>query len=166
MMPSVRASTDVGKDELPPFWEDPDFEGKSLPGKLYSAYVGQKGLLWWLNETAWYGSFALAFIWVCIRFVGPALGLWQVRALSLSPLPPALSLSHARALVRARARSRLARSPLRGRHPRSCAFVPAGEPSVSPRTGAHPPRSSVPRADARAPGAPARRRRRGRLGRR
>eukprot|EP00793_Prasinoderma_coloniale_P000112 PRCOL_00005620-RA len=78
MMPSVRASTDVGKDELPPFWEDPDFEGKSLPGKLYSAYVGQKGLLWWLNETAWYGSFALAFIWVCIRFVGPALGLWQL----------------------------------------------------------------------------------------
>ena len=43
-----------------------------------SAYVGEKGLLWWLNQSAWYGSGVLAFIWVFVRFVGPALGLWKL----------------------------------------------------------------------------------------
>ena len=35
MMPSVRASTDVEGEGLPPFWKEAGFEDKGLAGKLY-----------------------------------------------------------------------------------------------------------------------------------
>ena len=48
----------------------------ATPGaeKAWSAWSGEPGMMYWMNKGAWFGAGLLAFLWVCFRFVGPALG--------------------------------------------------------------------------------------------
>eukprot|EP00232_Nephroselmis_pyriformis_P026873 CAMPEP_0182864820 /NCGR_PEP_ID=MMETSP0034_2-20130328/7367_1 /TAXON_ID=156128 /ORGANISM="Nephroselmis pyriformis, Strain CCMP717" /LENGTH=169 /DNA_ID=CAMNT_0024997089 /DNA_START=1 /DNA_END=507 /DNA_ORIENTATION=- len=46
--------------------------------KSWELYAGEKGALFWLNEIAYKGSFALVVLWILFRFVGPALGLYDL----------------------------------------------------------------------------------------
>ncbi|GMH42509.1 hypothetical protein BSKO_10428 [Bryopsis sp. KO-2023] len=43
-------------------------------------YMGQRGLLFWLNKVAFGSVFVLIFLWILFRFVGPQLGLYDLRS--------------------------------------------------------------------------------------
>ncbi|KAK4758765.1 hypothetical protein SAY87_020066 [Trapa incisa] len=76
-------SMKVPKEEepVPPKkWEE-----MSLGEKATELYVGEKGLLFWLNKFAYASIFIMIGAWIMFRFVGPALNLYQ---LDSNPLPP------------------------------------------------------------------------------
>ncbi|THU63179.1 hypothetical protein C4D60_Mb01t12970 [Musa balbisiana] len=62
-----------------------DWESMTLGEKAVELYVGEKGLLFWLNKFAYASIFIIAGGWILFRFVGPSLGLYQ---LDSAPLPP------------------------------------------------------------------------------
>lgn len=62
-----------------------EWEEMSLGEKAAELYVGEKGLLFWLNKFAYASIFIMVGAWVLFRFVGPSLGLYQLDA---PPLPP------------------------------------------------------------------------------
>mmetsp|Transcript_18638 Transcript_18638/g.63502 ORF Transcript_18638/g.63502 Transcript_18638/m.63502 type:complete len:149 (+) Transcript_18638:133-579(+) len=55
-------------------------EWETLSGteKLYNIWVREKGVLWYINQSAYYSVFILIGGWIVFRFVGPALGLYQL----------------------------------------------------------------------------------------
>ncbi|KAL5199723.1 hypothetical protein ABZP36_020926 [Zizania latifolia] len=61
-------------------WEEMD-----LAEKAVELYVGEKGLLFWLNKFAYASIFIMVGAWILFRFVGPSIGLYQLDA---PPLPP------------------------------------------------------------------------------
>lgn len=65
---------------VPKKWEE-----KSMTEKALDLYVGEKGLLFWLNKFAYASIFIVIGAWILFRFVGPALNLYQ---LDSPPLPP------------------------------------------------------------------------------
>ncbi|KAJ1261038.1 hypothetical protein BS78_10G277700 [Paspalum vaginatum] len=65
--------------------ERKEWEEMSLGEKAAELYVGEKGLLFWLNKFAYASIFIMVGAWVLFRFVGPSLGLYQLDA---PPLPP------------------------------------------------------------------------------
>lgn len=48
--------------------------------KIYELYAGERGLLYWASQAAWYSSIGLGIAWVVFRFVGPALGLYTLNS--------------------------------------------------------------------------------------
>ncbi|ONH97061.1 hypothetical protein PRUPE_7G167500 [Prunus persica] len=64
----------------PKKWED-----MSLGEKALELYVGEKGLLFWINKFAYASIYIVIGAWLCFRFVGPALNLYQLDAPPLSP---------------------------------------------------------------------------------
>ncbi|WOL13157.1 hypothetical protein Cni_G21926 [Canna indica] len=62
-----------------------EWEAMSLSEKAVELYVGEKGLLFWLNKFAYASIFIIVGGWILFRFVGPSLGLYQ---LDSAPLPP------------------------------------------------------------------------------
>ena len=52
--------------------------------KVYELYVGERGLLYWVNRVAFAALVSLGVSWVLFRFVGPLLGLYELRS-NLSP---------------------------------------------------------------------------------
>ncbi|GMI86368.1 hypothetical protein like AT2G17972 [Hibiscus trionum] len=68
------------KTATPKKWEE-----MSMAEKAVELYVGEKGLLFWLNKFAYASIFIVIGAWVLFRFVGPALNLYQ---LDSAPLPP------------------------------------------------------------------------------
>lgn len=46
--------------------------------KISEVYLGQRGFLFWSTKLATGGVIALAVAWAVFRFVGPALGLYQL----------------------------------------------------------------------------------------
>ncbi|KAJ0966972.1 hypothetical protein J5N97_023889 [Dioscorea zingiberensis] len=62
-----------------------DWESMTLGEKAVELYVGEKGLLFWLNKFAYASIFMVIGGWILFRFVGPSLGLYQLDA---PPLPP------------------------------------------------------------------------------
>ena len=67
-------------DEPLGLWETDPAAWDAKPGfeKLWSAWSGEPGMMYWMNRGAWFGAAALAFAWVLFRLVGPALGLYQL----------------------------------------------------------------------------------------
>ncbi|RCV23207.1 hypothetical protein SETIT_4G280300v2 [Setaria italica] len=65
--------------------ERKEWEEMSLPEKAVELYVGEKGLLFWLNKFAYASIFIMVGAWILFRFVGPSLGFYQLDA---PPLPP------------------------------------------------------------------------------
>lgn len=64
----------------PKKWED-----MSLSEKAIELYVGEKGMLFWLNKFAYASIFIVIGGWILFRFVGPALNLYQLDTAPLSP---------------------------------------------------------------------------------
>ncbi|XP_010244099.1 PREDICTED: uncharacterized protein LOC104588009 [Nelumbo nucifera] len=62
-----------------------DWELMTITEKAVELYMGEKGLLFWLNKFAYASIFIIIGGWILFRFVGPSLGLYQ---LDSSPLPP------------------------------------------------------------------------------
>lgn len=61
-------------------WED-----MSAAEKVMELYVGEKGLLFWLNKFAYASIFIVIGGWIFFRFVGPSLNLYQLDSPPLSP---------------------------------------------------------------------------------
>eukprot|EP00740_Mantoniella_antarctica_P003561 CAMPEP_0181361886 /NCGR_PEP_ID=MMETSP1106-20121128/7621_1 /TAXON_ID=81844 /ORGANISM="Mantoniella antarctica, Strain SL-175" /LENGTH=163 /DNA_ID=CAMNT_0023475621 /DNA_START=86 /DNA_END=577 /DNA_ORIENTATION=+ len=61
-------------------WEsDPGtWDAKGAGEKVWLAWSGAPGFLWWMNKGSYWGAGGLAFGWVLFRLVGPALGLYQL----------------------------------------------------------------------------------------
>ncbi|KAJ4837646.1 hypothetical protein Tsubulata_032329 [Turnera subulata] len=64
----------------PKKWED-----MSLSEKAIELYMGEKGMLFWLNKFAYASIFIVIGGWILFRFVGPALNLYQLDTPPLSP---------------------------------------------------------------------------------
>ncbi|XP_021274864.1 uncharacterized protein LOC110409738 [Herrania umbratica] len=61
------------------------FEEMSIMEKAMELYVGEKGLLFWLNKFAYASIFIVIGAWILFRFVGPALNLYELDSPPLSP---------------------------------------------------------------------------------
>lgn len=77
---AAAASPVLKKKERRKEWEE-----MSLGEKAMELYVGEKGMLFWLNKFAYASIFIMIGAWVLFRFVGPSIGLYQLDA---PPLPP------------------------------------------------------------------------------
>nr|GMD51473.1 endoglucanase 2-like isoform X2 [Ipomoea batatas] len=62
-----------------------EWEAMSLNEKAVELYVGEKGLLFWLNKFAYASIFIVIGGWILFRFVGPSLNLYQLDTPPLSP---------------------------------------------------------------------------------
>jgi hypothetical protein len=62
------------------------WDGMSLAEKAWSLYIDpEKGILFWLNKLAYGAIFAIIGGWIIFRFIGPALGWYELDAPLLSP---------------------------------------------------------------------------------
>ncbi|CAN8257741.1 unnamed protein product [Cochlearia groenlandica] len=61
-------------------WEEMTMNEKAL-----ELYVGEKGLLFWLNKLAYASIYIVIGGWIVFRFVGPALNLYQLDTPPLDP---------------------------------------------------------------------------------
>ena len=64
-------------------------EGKALPEgwdkldvgqKAYELYAGKRGLLFWMNRIALWSVGGIIVAWILFRFVGPSLGLYELKS--------------------------------------------------------------------------------------
>ncbi|XP_047318126.1 uncharacterized protein LOC124921499 [Impatiens glandulifera] len=62
-----------------------EWESMNLTEKAIELYVGEKGLLFWLNKFAYASIFIIIGGWILFRFVGPSLNLYQLDQPPLSP---------------------------------------------------------------------------------
>ncbi|OVA04899.1 hypothetical protein BVC80_8873g3 [Macleaya cordata] len=62
-----------------------DWESMTLTEKAIELYMGEKGLLFWLNKFAYASIFIIIGAWILFRFVGPSLGFYQLDSPTLSP---------------------------------------------------------------------------------
>lgn len=65
---------------VPKKWEE-----MSLGEQALELYLGDKGLLYWINKFAYASIFIVIGAWILFRFVGPALNLYQLDSAPLSP---------------------------------------------------------------------------------
>lgn len=55
------------------------FERMSAQRKVSELYLGERGLIFWINKSAWGACIAVVVGWFCFRFLGPALGLYELK---------------------------------------------------------------------------------------
>jgi hypothetical protein len=65
---------------FPEGWED-----MNPLEKVTELYLGQRGVLFWANKAAFSSIFILIAAWIMFRFVGPAMGLYQLQNDLMSP---------------------------------------------------------------------------------
>eukprot|EP00252_Welwitschia_mirabilis_P016637 TRINITY_DN367_c0_g1_i1.p1 TRINITY_DN367_c0_g1~~TRINITY_DN367_c0_g1_i1.p1 ORF type:complete len:172 (+),score=22.72 TRINITY_DN367_c0_g1_i1:184-699(+) len=58
---------------------------KSLLQKAVEIYLGEKGILFWLNKISYSSIFVVIGAWILFRFVGPSLGLYNLQSPLLEP---------------------------------------------------------------------------------
>lgn len=58
---------------LPEGWEKMDPLEKAT-----QLYMGERGVLFWLNEAAFASVIIIAGLWIVFRFIGPAVGLYEL----------------------------------------------------------------------------------------
>ena len=80
-----RRATNEGKakaavDTAPKKWEE-----MSIAEKAIELYMGEKGLLFWLNKFAYASIFIVIGAWILFQFIGPALNLYELDSPPLSP---------------------------------------------------------------------------------
>ena len=61
------------------------WEEMTLAEKAIELYVGEKGMLFWLNKFAYASIYIIIGGWFLFRFVGPSLGLYQLDSAPLAP---------------------------------------------------------------------------------
>lgn len=54
------------------------WERMSTAEKAGQLYVGERGLLFWMNKLAYASVFVMGGLWVLFRFVGPGIGLYDL----------------------------------------------------------------------------------------
>mmetsp|Transcript_8019 Transcript_8019/g.29637 ORF Transcript_8019/g.29637 Transcript_8019/m.29637 type:complete len:203 (-) Transcript_8019:3763-4371(-) len=59
-------------------WENLDWDNMTRGEKAYQLYMGEKGFLYWITQLTLYASGLVVVAWVCVRFLGPAFGLYKV----------------------------------------------------------------------------------------
>lgn len=74
-----KAAAEVGSSKTKK-WEE-----MSVAEKTMEVYMGEKGLLFWLNKFAYASIFIMIGGWIVFRFVGPSLNLYQLDTPPLSP---------------------------------------------------------------------------------
>ena len=74
-----KAAAEVGSSKAKK-WEE-----MSVAEKTMEVYMGEKGLLFWLNKFAYASIFIMIGGWIVFRFVGPSLNLYQLDTPPLSP---------------------------------------------------------------------------------
>ncbi|EPS57949.1 hypothetical protein M569_16869, partial [Genlisea aurea] len=62
-----------------------EWDGMTLTEKAVEVYMGEKGVLFWLNKFSYASIFVVIGGWILFRFVGPALNLYQLDSPPLSP---------------------------------------------------------------------------------
>ncbi|KAJ9564565.1 hypothetical protein OSB04_000531 [Centaurea solstitialis] len=62
-----------------------EWEEMTIKEKALELYVGEKGLLFWINKFAYASIYIIIGAWILFRFVGPALNLYQLDTPPLSP---------------------------------------------------------------------------------
>lgn len=62
-----------------------DWDEMTLAEKALELYLGEKGVLFWLNKFAYASIFIVVGAWILFRFVGPSLGLYQLESPLLAP---------------------------------------------------------------------------------
>ncbi|KAI3467014.1 hypothetical protein Pfo_023677 [Paulownia fortunei] len=62
-----------------------DWDSMTLTEKATELYMGEKGLLFWLNKFAYASIFIVIGGWILFRFVGPALNIYQLDTPPLAP---------------------------------------------------------------------------------
>lgn len=62
-----------------------EWESMTMAEKAMELYMGEKGLLFWLNKFAYASIFIIIGAWILFRFVGPSLGLYQLDSTPISP---------------------------------------------------------------------------------
>ena len=67
-----RVEWKVGK-LVPEGWET-----MSSSQKATQLWLGERGLLFWINKSAYASVFIMGGLWVIFRFVGPGLGLYDL----------------------------------------------------------------------------------------
>lgn len=77
----LQQTTPEPKQPKPP----KEWESMTLTEKALELYVGEKGLLFWINKFAYASIYIIIGAWILFRFVGPALNLYQLDAPPLSP---------------------------------------------------------------------------------
>eukprot|EP01023_Acetabularia_acetabulum_P009829 TRINITY_DN1445_c0_g1_i3.p2 TRINITY_DN1445_c0_g1~~TRINITY_DN1445_c0_g1_i3.p2 ORF type:complete len:192 (-),score=34.59 TRINITY_DN1445_c0_g1_i3:103-630(-) len=60
---------------FPEGWEE-----MNIGQKVYEFYVGERGLLFWMNKIAFNLLFVIVGVWILFRFVGPALNLYELQS--------------------------------------------------------------------------------------
>lgn len=75
----------AGKQAVKPKPPPKDWESMNLTEKAIELYMGEKGLLFWLNKFAYASIFIIIGGWIIFRFVGPALDLYQLDTPPLAP---------------------------------------------------------------------------------
>lgn len=60
---------------LPEGWED-----LSLGEKAWEIYAGERGALYWANRFALAAAIFIGVAWILFRFVGPSLGLYELKS--------------------------------------------------------------------------------------
>ncbi|GAQ80622.1 hypothetical protein KFL_000580160 [Klebsormidium nitens] len=58
--------------------KEPSWDEMSPVRKVQELLYGEKGFLFWLNKLAYAAIFGLIGLWILFRFVGPALGLYDL----------------------------------------------------------------------------------------
>ncbi|KAE8709501.1 endoglucanase 2-like [Hibiscus syriacus] len=77
-----RTNAKAAAEAAPKKWEE-----MSMVEKALELYVGEKGLLFWLNKFAYASIFIVIGAWIVFRFVGPALNLYNLILLLWLPPP-------------------------------------------------------------------------------
>ncbi|XP_038998059.1 uncharacterized protein LOC120123181 [Hibiscus syriacus] len=75
-----RMNSKAAAEAAPKKWEE-----MSMTEKALELYVGEKGLLFWLNKFAYASIFIVIRAWIVFRFVGHALNLYQLDSPPLAP---------------------------------------------------------------------------------
>lgn len=68
------SSINVKSEEKEKNWTE-----KTLTEKLGQFYMGEKGLLFWINRISLIALVTIIVSWICFRFVGPFLGFYQLK---------------------------------------------------------------------------------------
>ncbi|KAE8727753.1 Zinc finger family protein, putative isoform 1 [Hibiscus syriacus] len=75
-----RMNSKAAVEAAPKKWEE-----MSMTEKALKLYIGEKGLLFWLNKFVYASIFIVIGAWIVFRFVGPALNLYQLDSPPLAP---------------------------------------------------------------------------------
>eukprot|EP00249_Psilotum_nudum_P013828 c24536_g1_i2 orf=300-812(+) len=62
-----------------------EWDSMTLAEKAWEIYIGEKGVLFWLNKLAFVSIFVVIGSWIAFRFVGPGLGWYQLESPLLPP---------------------------------------------------------------------------------